>query len=928
MLFPSFFNASAGGYEIEQSLRFDGGAQLTRTVGNNGGSRSFTFSVWLKKSRQGDTNFTMLKSMASDDSEWAYFNFGESSGDADQITCRSKTSSGYVFSTSPARKYRDPSSWMHLVLKVDKSANTATGYVNGEQVGGTAGAGGWTFNKDVTGDNLHLGQNLDGYLAEAVFVDNQALNPDSFGEYDNNNVWRPINVSGLTFGTNGWYLTFDPTATNGIGHDHSGNGNHWTPSGFSTGTVDYAATGADPSSKILGGSYQDFWDGNTSTGIVIGQGAYVQMTSTSLPVATSTVGFYTGNGASTAYLRINGTEEFSATSTTIQWWDFSFSGAINKVEIGYLGGSGSSNTFSAFRIDGTTIVGTPGKDLDVLSDTPTTNWCTLNPLAVRPSYIPTFSEGNLKVTHRSGTGQYSHCGSTIAFDSNDSSGYYCEVQNGAQSYGGVSLIVADYGVHNLHPDVSNGFSTNTNGGIGYDSNGYIRNFGTTIDYTSSYSYNSGSDILGIAVKDNKVWFSINGSWIASGNPSTGANPVITLSSTQTFVVGSYGQGSRTFIKNFGQRAFAYTPPTGFKALNTSNLPAPTVKDGSKNFNAVAYSGNSSTQSINVGFQPGFLWLKSRTQGYSHWLVDSIRGTHAKLSSDSTSAENTDTTKNPIKQFTSTGFDLQYTADDGLTYSDVNASGQNFIAWNWLAGNGTSSNTDGSITSTVSANPTAGFSIVSYTGNGTAGATVGHGLGVAPDLILPKVRSRSGDSWHCYHSALGGTKGILLNAANAAATDSGYWNNTNPSSTVFTVGTYNTFSSQTYIAYCFAEVEGYSKFGSYTGNGSTDGPFVYCGFKPAMVIYKNASTTSDWTIVDSARSSYNEVDIILDPSNTATEGDFGTTNRNIDFLSNGFKIRSTAAGGTTALNGNSNTMVFMAFAENPFGGEGVSPATAR
>ncbi len=239
-IFPSFFVNKTGGYEIEQSLRFDGSAQLNRTVGNNGGARSFTYSVWLKKSIQGEQNFSMLVSMASDDSEWAYFNFGESSGDADQITCRSKTSSGYVFSTSPARKYRDPSARMHLFLKVDKSANTATGYVNGEQVGGTAGAGGWTFNKAVTGDTLRIGTNLDGYLAEAVFVDNQALDPASFGEYDDNNLWRPIDVSGLTFGTNGFYLKFDPTATNGIGHDHSGNGNHFTASGFTT-----SGTGTD-----------------------------------------------------------------------------------------------------------------------------------------------------------------------------------------------------------------------------------------------------------------------------------------------------------------------------------------------------------------------------------------------------------------------------------------------------------------------------------------------------------------------------------------------------------------------------------------------------------------------------------------------------------------------------------------------------------
>ena len=202
-------------------------------------------------------------------------------------------------------------------------------------------------------------------------------------------------------------------------------------------------------------------------------------------------------------------------------------------------------------------------------------------------------------------------------------------------------------------------------------------------------------------------------------------------------------------------------------------------------------------------------------------------------------------------------------------------------------------------------------MVTYTGNGTSGATVGHGLGVAPSLIFAKNRTAVG-SWHSYHVSLGGTQGILLNSTNAASTDAGFWNNTNPSGTVFTVGTYNTFNTQTYVAYCFAAVAGYSAFGSYTGNGSTDGPFVYTGFRPRFVLFKKSSAADDWIIYDTSRDTYNVASNNLYPNGSFAE-DTNTTNRAADILSNGFKIRSSA----TFLNLNAATFIYMAFAENPF-----------
>jgi hypothetical protein len=265
--------------------------------------------------------------------------------------------------------------------------------------------------------------------------------------------------------------------------------------------------------------------------------------------------------------------------------------------------------------------------------------------------------------------------------------------------------------------------------------------------------------------------------------------------------------------------------------------------------------------------------------------------------------------------------------DGWTFNSsdngINGSGQTYVGWSWKAGGTGSTNTAGTITSTVSVSPSAGFSIVSYTGNNTAGATVGHGLGVAPNMVIVKNRTDV-DNWKVYHSALGNTKGLDLNRSAGFALQTELWNDTSPTSTVFSLGTNNALngSSDDMIAYCFAEVEGYSKFGSYTGNGSTDGPFVYCGFRPAWIMYKKSSGTGNWIIHDTTRSEYNVTTNRLFANLSNAEGT--STTVSWDLLSNGAKIRTSDAG----VNGSGNTFVFMAFAENPFGGTGVSPATAR
>jgi hypothetical protein len=277
----------------------------------------------------------------------------------------------------------------------------------------------------------------------------------------------------------------------------------------------------------------------------------------------------------------------------------------------------------------------------------------------------------------------------------------------------------------------------------------------------------------------------------------------------------------TFIATSDNDPFAYTPPSGFLKLNTFNLPDSTIEKGSDYFNTVLYTGTGAIQSITgINFQPDLVWAKSRSEAVNHRLFDSVRGATNRLNPNASAVEGAES---GVTSFDSDGFTL---GSDG----GINTSSATYVAWNWLASNTTASNTVGSITSTVSVNTTAGFSIVSYTGDGGAD-TIGHGLGATPKFIITKTRSIV-NAWNCYHASLGAGYRIFLDLTNAPAASLTVWNNTSPTSTVFSVGDANTNGSgTTMIAYCFAEVPGYSAFGSYTGNGSTDGPFVYTGFRP-------------------------------------------------------------------------------------------------
>ena len=545
------------------------------------------------------------------------------------------------------------------------------------------------------------------------------------------------------------------------------------------------------------------------------------------------------------------------------------------------------------------------QESDISLDSPTNNFATLNALA---NYTGgSLSEGNLRVS--SGSSQYGPAVSTFAQSSGK---WYAEFSSTSTS--GDTRI----GAVRVDTALSTTYDLGNSGSFAYRQNdGNKKIDGTQSAYGATWA---ASDIIGIALNldDNEVTFYKNNTSqgtfsitageyfiaISDGDSGAGGNYLTNFGQDSSFAGNEVAQGN-TDENGFGD--FYYEPPAGYLALCTQNLPDPAINDGSDHFNTVLYTGNGTSQSITgVGFQPSLLWLKGRSSGtLPHYLQDEIRGANNTLTSNSTAAEFTSWTGH---SFDSDGFTV-----DASYSTETNSNGNTYVAWNWKAGGTGVANTDGSISSTVSANTTAGFSIVTYSGNGTAGATIGHGLSSAPEIIITKNRDYA-YNWWTYVSELGAGNSVLLNTTSASYADTTLWNNTAPTASVFSVGTAleTNRSGSDILAYCFHSVEGYSKVGSFTGNGSTNGTFVYTGFKPAFILWKRSSSTSNWLIWDNTRSPYNVVDDVLFPDISNAESS-SAVSYGIDMLSNGFKLRNSNA----TVNGSGSTYIYMAFAENPF-----------
>ena len=479
-------------------------------------------------------------------------------------------------------------------------------------------------------------------------------------------------------------------------------------------------------------------------------------------------------------------------------------------------------------------------------------------------------------------------------------------------------------------------TSNTQNRTGYRSSGDVYNDSGGVAQTGT-SYTTG-DIIGVAWDaDNKyLWFAKNGSWVYSGDPANGTNPAVTYSSTETqgpsvqydngavsqVTNFNFGQNptlsgqttSGTFTDSNGKGLFKYEPPAGFLALCDDNLPTPAVADPGEHFKCVLWTGdgNSSHPISKVGFKPDFVWIKSRSFNNNHHLFDVIRGPNNILRTSSTGTES-----NPgqvMSSFDSNGFTVGEDGGNNATNDD----GSTFVGWCWKAGGAPVSNGDGSITSQVSANQTAGFSIVTYTTSGTA-ATFGHGLGKKPAFALFKARNDTGN-WAVYHQSIG-TNTLRLSSNDTEDSGVDAFSSTAPTDTLMYLGTWagTNGSNINWVSYLWSEIEFYSKFGSYNGNNSSTGPFVYCGFKPAWLLIKaTGNVQGNWVIYDSSRSSRNVNGLRLGANLSDSENENNTnlgidSSAGVDLLSNGFKIR------TTGPNHNSDATeyIFAAFAESPF-----------
>ena len=910
-------SGAAGAHEIERSLRFndDDNGYLTRTPSSASNRKTWTYSFWWKI---GNPSGQQVFFSVNGNSNSTYFDVTYKQDETIAIGLYTNS----LLKTN--RVFRDITAWHHMVFAFDSTQATGTNrlkfYVNGiEQTSFSSDNRASLITQDgdfamnstgqlaIGRDNLNIGKYVDGYMAEINHIDGQQLTPASFGETDAlTGQWNPKKYAG-SYGTNGFYLNFSDTSS--LGADSSGNSNNFTPNNFST---------------------------------------------------------------------------------------------------------------------------SAGEGNDSVLDTPTNNFCTLNPLDKAAAI--TFKNANLQVSGTS-TGNYNGFRGTFGSKTGK---YYWEIKFPSTGYLDAIGIARSDGridtgnqpTYRIVLGLGSWYNTYNSGGVATYVNATPSGDYPSVATWSGASNYSSNDIYMIAVDfgAGKIWWGKNNSWFnnsGTANPATGTDPRITFTTGNEWFPYSQSGDSSTSPQayNFGQQGFAYTPPSGFVALNSANLLDPTILLPNKHFDTLLYSGTGSANSVTgLNFAPDWVWAKVRSHTGDHLLVDQVRGGSKSLNSNNTDAESS--LANRDATFLSNGIRWN---GNSLT---CNESGKTYVAWNWNAGDtdgktytvtvvdsggnkfrfdgfaanavtldlaeggtyifnypsghpfrfsttadGThgggseyttgvthnsstqvtivvaasapqlyyycashsgmggavntnstlgSSNFDGSTQSKVKVNATAGFSIINYTGNGTTGSTIGHGLGVKPDLIIIKCRSNT-DNWMVYHNQANG--GVdpedyyaELNSNSADVNSVIMLNDTAPTSSVFTLQNDHSVNgnTKTYVAYCFSEVAGYSKFGKYTTNGlSGDGPFIFLGFRPAFFLHKrtnDSGSNSDWRIWDSKRegANINPIEIMLQPNDA--DADYDSGNVAMDFLSNGIKVRASDTGNNVPAGG---TFIYWAFAESPF-----------
>lgn len=575
-----------------------------------------------------------------------------------------------------------------------------------------------------------------------------------------------------------------------------------------------------------------------------------------------------------------------------------FDDATSLTTLGYDKSSKGNNwTLNNFSL-------TAGTTYDHMLDVPGNSYATIN--TINPTAASTTkTNGNLTWSSTSAN----HTTYTASTISTESGKWYaeCTITNHGNTWPtvGVMKTVREVG----------GAATylySYSDGYAYISTGNKGNNGSSSAYGATYTT---GDVIGIAldIDAGTLTFYKNGAsqgvaYSSLTGPFVFAASGIWTTSNAPVQDWNFGQAplhaSATYDSASGGY-FRYTPPSGYKALCQRNMPDPAILNPELHMDVVTRTGTAATYSVaGLGFQPDLVWVKSRGRAVDHALYDSVRGVQKQLESNQTGVETTESTG--LTAFNSGGY-----TGGALDQINGTTATNSFVDWLWKAGGAAVTNNAGSISSQVSANVTAGFSIVTYTGTG-ANATVGHGLGKAPGLVIVKNRQTAGASWNVWHSLLAGTEYLLLDSTAAKATDATRWNSTSPTSTVFSLGssTGPNENTKNHVAYCFAEISGFSKIFSYTGNGSADGPFVHCGFKPKFVLIKRVDAAATWCVIDGVRNPSNVENLRLYPSAATAE----ETNTYLDATSNGFKVRVDSAEPT--MNASGGTYIGIAFADVP------------
>ena len=964
LIIPASQTLAAGGYDIDNSCRFndDDTAWLKWTPGSAGNLDTWSVSMWVKRSKIGAEQ-AIFHSRGD-----ASNKMGVSFDNDDTLVFENRPGNGVTLVTT--QLFRDTSAWYHLLCVYNSPASTEAErmrvYVNGSEITSFASSTYPSVNTDGYandtnphwfGTQAESGAYYDGYLAEVNFTDGIVLTPSDVGESGDYGEWKPKRYSG-SHGTNGFYLDFkNAGAVYETGNRSSSITVTYSGATYSAGTPSGVGGDGLVSGTKTGTAANGFyWTNHTPSS------AYMRFEFSSSKTITEVKYYSDGTGGSGGAW---GVWKWQGSNDASDWTDigssFNLGGetpyqtqtsmsanttAYTYYQLTWVSGSLSAASWHTEIEFGT---GTPaanglgtdasGEDnhftptnlavSDQMTDSPTNNFAVMNTLDNYWSGA-TYSEGNLKVA----TGAN---GSSPASNFGMSSGkWYCEAycvsDTGNGTIAGITGTLQQATAHEIG-HYADGYSM----GDAPAGGTVVRNNNGNTSYGSGFGIDPGETIgMAVDLDNNRMyWRNDGGAWVASADPTapSGGYTISAASATSSghyhFAVGRWSSAVVTYVLNFGQDGtfagnetaggnaddngygnFLYDVPAGFLALCSKNLTDCAVTP-SEHFNTILYDDGAGAKT-GVGFQPDLVWLKSRGSAYEHELTDAVRGVTKALSSDSNSQiETTDSTG--LTAFGSDGFTVG--ADNN--YDDT--TGDGMVAWCWKAGNatlGTGDFTQGSIASTCSRNADAGFSIVSWTGTGSLG-TVGHGLSVAPNYLIVRNRDYVRSWIVCSEQSLASmdfTDALLLDEADAKNDTDGYFNDTAPSATVFTVKDSDNTNrtSDKFIAYCFHNVEGYSKIGAYTGNANRDGTFIYLGFRPAFVMIKNVSSSANWVISDSARDPNNKVSCVSRPDINNADYCGSDAYFAMDFLSNGIKLRE-----NDAWFSNATPYLYIAFAETPF-----------